>query len=82
MHAARPPARHGAGLENPHPGAALGEDDRGRHARVSGPHDGDPSRYALIQVRQAIQNFLSGVSEVRRESTRKPSSSISSSSLR
>ena len=38
--------------------------------------------YALIQVRHAIQNFLSGVSDVRRVRTRNPSRSISSSTSR
>ena len=66
-----------------------------RHARIPAADNGDLGatcvgwvgrvgwvRHATTQVRHAIHNFRSGVSEVRWVKTLKPSRSISSSSVR
>jgi hypothetical protein len=77
-HASRAPARQRNRYEHGDRNAALGERDRRRHAGVAGANDG----YAVTHVFQAIQNLRSGVREVRCVRTRKPSRSISSSSVR
>jgi len=65
-------------LENRDRDLALCERHGRRHAGVAGPHD----RYPATHVFQAIQNLRSGVSDVRRSRTLKPSRSISASSAR
>ena len=73
-----PAARHRHRFEDGDGNAALGEGHRGGHAGIPCADD----RYATTHVFQAIQNFRSGVKEVRWVRTRKPSLSISSSSAR
>ena len=75
---ARAPAGDGPGLVHRDRHALRGERHRAGHAGVSGADD----RYAASHVFQAIHSLRSGVSEVRRSSTRKPSRSISASSAR
>ena len=77
-HAARATAGHRARLEHRDAHTASGERDRRGHAGIAGSHD----CYAATQVRHAIQNLRSGVSEVRRVRTWKPSRCISSRSVR
>jgi len=81
-HPPRASAGNRSGLEHAHPDATLRERHARRHPGVTAAHNGDLSGYALIHVFQAIQNLRSGVSEVRCVRTRKPSRSISSSSVR
>ena len=71
-----------AGLEHGRGDAALGKRDGGGHPGITGPHDGNTRGYAVTQVFHAIQNFRSGVSDVLRVRTWKPSRSISPSSVR
>ena len=78
LNAPRTTAGNASRLEDDDAHAALGQRYGGGHAGVARTDD----RYAAIQVRQAIHNLRSGVSDVRRDRTRKPSRSISSSSPR
>src|SRR5262249_20295133 len=76
--APRAASRDRSGLEHGHRDSAFHQSDRGGHSRVTRSDNG----YAVTQVLHAGQNLRSGVSEVRRVRTLKPSRSISSSRVR
>jgi hypothetical protein len=71
-HPARPPAGHRTCLEHGHRVAAPGEIDRCRAAGPAGADHRDPhaTPQARNAARQAIANLRSGVSAMRRSSTR------------
>src|SRR5207247_11247351 len=73
-----PAARHGPRFEDGDWDAALGARHRSGHAGIPCAYDRDGTTHVF----QAIQNFRSGVREVRWVRTRKPSLSISASRAR